>query len=296
MTELEIEAFLTVVKTGSITAAAQRLYVTQPALSRRISALEQELGYPLMTRSKGVRTVLLTPEGTAFISVAEKWKSVWREAQDIGKADRDRVFHIASVGSISTYLLPEVFRLFMGENPECRLTFHQYHSAESYEHVAEGRVDLALISDQMFSRTVETVPLFKGEMQLVTSLERQEPVHPSDLEPQKGIRLPWNPEYGIWHDYWFGAVSHARVCLDQMSLMEYFLEERGSWVVAPSYIAAILKQRNHLNGYRLQDGPPDIILYYLMKKNRRMEYADRFLDCLNRSLAAREGVKKLMGC
>lgn len=296
MTELEIEAFLTIVKTGSITAAAQRLYVTQPALSRRIRALEQELGYSLMTRSKGARTVLLTPEGAAFISVAEKWKSIWREALDIGKADRDRIFHIASVGSISTYLLPEVFRLFMSENPECRLTFHQYHSAESYEHVGEGRIDLALISDQMFSRTVETVPLFKGEMQLVTSLEMQEPVHPSFLEAQKGIRLPWNPEYGIWHDYWFGAVSHARVCLDQMSLMEYFLEERGSWVVAPSYIAAILNERDYLHAYRLQDGPPDIILYYLTKKNRRMEYADRFLACLNRSLAAREGVKKLMGC
>lgn len=296
MTELEIEAFLTIVKTGSITAAAQQLYVTQPALSRRIRALEQELGYPLMIRSKGVRTVLLTPEGTAFISVAEKWKSVWREAQDIGKADRDRIFHIASVGSISTYLLPEVFRLFMAGNPECRLTFHQYHSAESYEHVGEGRVDLALISDQMFSRTVETVPLFKGEMQLVTSRKRQEPVHPSVLEPQKGIRLPWNPEYGIWHDYWFGAGAHARVCLDQMSLMEYFLEEKDSWVVAPAYIASILKQRSHLDVYSLQDGPPDIILYYLMKKNRRTEYADRFLDCLNRSLSAREGVKKLMGC
>lgn len=296
MTELEIEAFLMIVKTGSITAAAQRLYVTQPALSRRIHALERELGYPLMTRGKGVRAVELTPEGAAFVSVAEKWKGVWREALDIGKADRNQAFHVASVGSVSTYLLPEVFRLFMAENPECRLTFHQYHSAESYEHVGEGRADLALISDQMFSRTVETVPLFKGEMRLVTSLEIPEPVHPSFLDPQKGIQLPWNPEYEIWHDYWFGAVSRARVRLDQMSLMEYFLEEKDSWVVAPSYIAAVLRQKDHLKEYRLLDGPPDIIIYYLMKKNRRMEYADRFLDCLNRSLAVRDGVKKLMDC
>ena len=44
MTEREIEAFLTIVRTGSISAAAEVLYVTQPALSRRIRALEQELG------------------------------------------------------------------------------------------------------------------------------------------------------------------------------------------------------------------------------------------------------------
>ncbi len=86
MTELEIEAFLTIVKTGSITAAAQRLYETQPALSRRIRALEQELGYSLMTRSKGARTVLLTPEGAACNSVAEKWKSGRREGMESGKA------------------------------------------------------------------------------------------------------------------------------------------------------------------------------------------------------------------
>lgn len=52
MTELEIEAFLAIVKSGSISAAAQELYVTQPALSRRIGALEQELGYCLMNRKK----------------------------------------------------------------------------------------------------------------------------------------------------------------------------------------------------------------------------------------------------
>lgn len=57
MTEREIEAFLTIVRTGSISAAAEVLYVTQPALSRRIRALEQELGYQLFIRKKGLRNV-----------------------------------------------------------------------------------------------------------------------------------------------------------------------------------------------------------------------------------------------
>ena len=63
MTEREIEAFLTIVRTGSISAAAEVLYVTQPALSRRIRALEQELGYQLFIRKKGLRNVGLTAEG-----------------------------------------------------------------------------------------------------------------------------------------------------------------------------------------------------------------------------------------
>ena len=59
MTEREIEAFLTIVRNGSISAAVEVLYVTQPALSRRIRALEQELGYQLFIRKKGLRNVCL---------------------------------------------------------------------------------------------------------------------------------------------------------------------------------------------------------------------------------------------
>ena len=55
MTFLEIEAFLKITETGSFSAAAEALYVTQPALWRRIRAMEEELGYPLFVRGKGLR-------------------------------------------------------------------------------------------------------------------------------------------------------------------------------------------------------------------------------------------------
>ena len=54
MTFLEIEAFLSIVQHGSFSAAAEKLYITQPALGRRIRALEEELGYALFIRNKGV--------------------------------------------------------------------------------------------------------------------------------------------------------------------------------------------------------------------------------------------------
>lgn len=52
MTELEIDAFLNIVKYGSITKAAEILYISQPALSRRIKSLESELQYKLFIRQK----------------------------------------------------------------------------------------------------------------------------------------------------------------------------------------------------------------------------------------------------
>lgn len=81
MTHMEIEAFFEILKAGSISCAAQNLYVTQPALSRRIKVLEAELGYPLFERNRGKRNIVLTKQGEAFIAVARKWLGVWQEAR-----------------------------------------------------------------------------------------------------------------------------------------------------------------------------------------------------------------------
>ena len=61
MTHPEIEAFLLSAKTGTITAAAEQLYVTQPALSRRIRSLEAELGYPCTVIATGGLASSITP-------------------------------------------------------------------------------------------------------------------------------------------------------------------------------------------------------------------------------------------
>ena len=76
MTQVELSTFLAIVKYGSISLAAEKLYITQPAISRRLLSLENELGYALLERRKGKRAMELTPEGREFISVAQRWLSV----------------------------------------------------------------------------------------------------------------------------------------------------------------------------------------------------------------------------
>ena len=83
MTKTEIEAFLAVAQYGSISAAADQIYVTQPALTRRIQNLERELEYRLFTRGKGLRGSSLTEQGRAFLPIAQRWNEVYREAMAI---------------------------------------------------------------------------------------------------------------------------------------------------------------------------------------------------------------------
>lgn len=278
MTQLEIEAFLAVVKLGSISAAAQKLYITQPALSRRISALEKEADCVLFKRRKGMRGVELTEEGKNFITLAERWRGIYREMKLIKQAGRIKSLRIASVGSVGQYILPGAFTKFMQQYPGCSLVYSQHHSLECYEYVERGEFDLAIISDDMYSRTVDTVPLFCEKMQLVTQmLFDSKYISPLKLNPANEIRLPWNPEYDAWHDYYFSAGSRPHVFLDQMALMEYFLEHPFTWVIAPGSIAAVLGKKSHLNVYNLEDGPSDMTIYYLKPLSGMSEYAEKFL-------------------
>ena len=298
MTELEIEAFLTIIKTGSISAAADELYVTQPALSRRINALEKEIGYTLFKRQKGIRNIALTVEGKAFISLAEKWKSILQETKEIKKIKENKNFTIASVNSIGEYILPEIFKLFMQQNPECRLIYNQHHSLESYDYVAKGNYELAIISDDMYSNEVETIPLFREKMLLVTKSTLADSdgknICVTKLNPKYEIRLPWNPEYDVWHNHWFGSNSRPHVFLDQMSLMEYFLEQDNTWVITPANVANELKKKKQMNVYNLLNGPDDMTIYYLQKKNSKSTYREKFLNILKEELQKNVDIKVLL--
>ena len=68
MTNLDIETFWAVVQHGTMTAAAEALYITQPTLSMRIRALEERVGTPLFIRGKGQRRIRLTAAGQKFLT------------------------------------------------------------------------------------------------------------------------------------------------------------------------------------------------------------------------------------
>lgn len=299
MTHQELEVFLAVVRLGSVSRASEALYITQPAVSRHLKALEEELGCSLLVRGRGQRRVELTDQGRDFVQVAEKWRQIWQEAREVARQDRSRTLNVASVGSISTYLLPPVFRTFLDEVPGRALTFHNYHSREAYDYVAQGLVDIAFISDHMYHPEVDTVPLFREEMVLVTAPGLPLPpiVHPSQLDPGRELRLPWNPEYDLWHSFWFSASAVPRAVLDQMSLLEDFFGWQDSWAdswaIVPAMVAQALEERCGLPIRKLVDGPPDEIIYYLLGRRRKPELTQAFLTCLERELARRPEISLL---
>ena len=296
MTHSEIEAFFEIMKSGSISRAAQNLFVTQPALSRRIQTLENELGYDLFQRKKGQRSIELTAKGEAFVSVAHKWLNVWQEARDIRGLDSMNILNISSVGSVSSYILPRIFKNFSEMCPDARICFHNYHSFEAYTYVANGLVDIALISDDIYYKGVETIPAFQEKMVLISNNSLTFPplVHPGQLDPNQEIRLPWNPEYDAWHDFWFKATPQFRISLDQMNLLEHILSWENTWAIVPLSVASQAGRFDYVSVHQMESAPPDRIIYYLKKNNAANHLAEHFLKALDDEVRNMEGMTSFL--
>ena len=102
----EIETFLTIVNTRSITRTADLLFLSQPTVSHRLTSLENELGFSLVIRNKGHKQVELTAKGTEFIAIAERWMSLWKETMELKRNQETRLllFMTAFSAKIPTWI------------------------------------------------------------------------------------------------------------------------------------------------------------------------------------------------
>lgn len=292
MTFLEIEAFLKIVQYGSFSAAAEKLYITQPALGRRIRALEEELGYSLFIRNKGVRHVELTKQGQAFIGIAHRWQALWNETQEEALLGNEKSFYVASVGSLMAFMLPTVFQTFMKENTECSLHVTTLHSVDAYGYVSNKTVDIAFITDPMYSSQVKTNILFEEELCLVVGkdLHLPEKLQISALDPRLEIRTQWDRNFASWHDYYFGSSAVPRVYLDEMGFLQYFTQNGDNWAFLPVSIARNMVKNSPVSIHELDIKPPNRTLYYLHRVQDESPYQEYLLNLCRQKLAQEEGI------
>lgn len=290
MTLPEIEAFLAVVDAGTITAAAEKLFIGQSTLSGRLNALEGELNARLFTRGKGIRSAELTDAGRRFLPVAEQWKKLWRETEALRNGERnEKALRTSAVHSVNLYILPGVYRQFAAQHPEVRLWLRIRHSLDSYELVESGDVEAALITKPRFSRKVQTTPLWKEEMTFVCGhgSAYKNTVRPSELDMDREVLLDWSEDFLSWHDYWFGEQRVPRVYTDDMGLLQQFLHDTGSWAVVPLSVANGMCRDREMRICRIVNGPPDRIVYILTRDmTPRTKELDDFLRILRTDVSA----------
>jgi len=155
-----IRYFVQIAELGSITRAAQHLRVAQPALSRHLHALEQELGVPLLVRlPRGVR---LTTAGRQFLEHCQRILRELGRAQDElrggAAAGKGRVI-LGVSPTTGPLLLPGVVERMRRQCPQVSLKVVEGFSNQLYDWLQAGRADVAVLTNPVNSRTIRVTPL-----------------------------------------------------------------------------------------------------------------------------------------
>jgi DNA-binding transcriptional LysR family regulator len=167
-----LRLLVTVADTGSFTGAAAVLNYTQSAVSRRIAALEEQAGGPLFERlPRGVR---LRPAGEVlYRHAADILDRMTRAGHDMAAihAGRGGRLRVGAFATANIALLPIALRAFIRERPDVEIVVSEGRSATSMHRLAEGTLDLAVVSDYPTglpaAEGVTTTTLLLDEVQVV---------------------------------------------------------------------------------------------------------------------------------
>lgn len=160
--------FRTVAEQLSFRKAAEELYLTQPAVSLQIKALEEDLGTQLFDRSGN--QVMLTAAGRVLLEHSEQAHSILIQAEhQIAALSGEHAGRLALGASttIAQYVLPRLLAEYCREYPRVRPTLISGNTEEIVEAVQQQKVALGLIEGPARSRDVKTEPFLADEMILI---------------------------------------------------------------------------------------------------------------------------------
>ena len=170
---LQVEGFLEVARRGSVSRAAEALFITQPTLTARLHGLERELGTKLFLRTpRGMR---LTDAGQAWVPFAERAIRALSEGRDALEQVKTASAGHLTIGSalaVSTYILPDLLERFVAAHPRVEVAVRTGHSEDVVEMVLRDDVQLGL-GRAINHPDLDLRPFHREELTLVCS-----PDHP----------------------------------------------------------------------------------------------------------------------
>lgn len=172
MNEKHMQYVLTVLKEGSFTNAAKKLYVSQPSLSQIIKTAESNLGAPIFDRSTD--PITLTPAGQLYVEAARQVTTIStnlrKQVEELSKEEFGTIRLGISVQR-GMELLPELYPRFKKRFPHVGLELHEQGSATMEKSVLEGEVGIALLTT--FPRHEELIYDLIQEEKLVLIVNRE---------------------------------------------------------------------------------------------------------------------------
>ena len=282
MNNTDMETFWAVLEHGTLTAAANALFITQPTLTNRIQSLETEVGAQLFHRKKGVRHIELTEAGQRFLPLAYRWQALLDETRGVAETASREFLRIGAVFSSNQYILPAAYRRFLRRKLPVALWVQTLRGSgyDGAQTVARRELEMALMDgDGFFHPQLDVRPLCREETMVACSPNSSygDVVSPKELDPANEIVVSWRKGVQDWRDHWFGLTTKPILYADSMQVVDSFLGNEMMWAIVPATAAQALEKEGKARICRCTDPPPDRMSYLVTRRGEALSEAAQLL-------------------
>ncbi len=273
---IHLRTFITVSRTGSFHAAAERLNITQAAVSARIKVLEDQLGQRLLER--GRRGASLTSAGREFLPYAENISHTWDHARSMLGVPVSRPVPIRIGSQFSTWaqLVLDWAGWITHSLPETELFLDFDFSKDMLNATQNGELDFAITSTTTTADDMRSLALPDETLILVS----RRPAVLNDERMPPYIQMDWGPQFNSEVARLEKHLPHSRLTIGNGELGLRYVLEHDSCGYFPHRTIRTLLQQNRL--YRVKRAPRYPFSGYLVynKDNPNRQFIERAVDWL----------------
>lgn len=155
----QLDVFATIAATGTVRAAAERLHITQPAVSMALAQLEQRLETPLFNRERG--RLHLSLQGKALLpqaqEILERVHDLERHAVGAGNGLRGEL-HLGTSNTIGNYLVGDLLGCFVQQHPQVSLQLSVENTRDIIQHLLNHELDVACVEGTVNHPQLKLLP------------------------------------------------------------------------------------------------------------------------------------------
>jgi DNA-binding transcriptional LysR family regulator len=216
-----INIFLTVAKHLSYTQAAKELYMSQPAVSKNIQELEQELGARLFNRAGN--SIDLTPAGKLVLAYGTDIKRLTQNLQyELGILAEELAgsLHIGASSTIAQYLIPSAIARFKEQYPQVKITLTSGNTAEINGHLKNDIIDLGITEGGRKLNSFSYKAFLDDEIAFISNTANQIAIPQKPVEEAlKGIPLVIRETGSGTREVFEKALQKMGVSLSDLNIM-----------------------------------------------------------------------------
>lgn len=255
-----IRAFLMVAETGSFSRAAEKLFITQPAISKRISTLEFALDCQLFDRLG--KNVQLTQAGKALVPGYQRILAEIDESKRIISTLRTQVSGHLKFGTshhIGLHRLPPVLRQYTNQYPEVELDIQFIDSEQAAALILKGSIELALITlPDAVNKPFTTIPVWSDPMQCVVAndhvLAKQKTVSRKQLAEHSVLLQSHSTHTRDIIDFALKLDSNIKVIMESnyLETIKAMIQNGLGWGVLPESMIDDSLHKLKIKGVKMQ--------------------------------------------